>query len=1269
VRLRIAQHIVFIILLIGGVDVFGDHLLGGEITYKHVQDDEYKVYVHVYRDCNGCKIDGAGGGSSSVNCGKIPLFLRSSTDNGCTSIQLARFDLTRTSIRSVLPTCASQADACALNATLSLGIEEHVFEATVDLNDYRSYFQCGFEFFIQAASRIEDATNLDNTVGSDPPLYNYCYLNPALKTSSPRYKGSPTFIASCNQPVYLSLFDKVNGLDSLVTKVSRPLKGYQDEISFNTGYSSSEPLKVYCPAANCDPLPYGNPVEGFYVNAETGLLAYTPTKCNEMASLVLETEHWVKSNQGYELNSIIRRDFVQQVLPLRNMNPILKSIESDSIFACSGIEKTFRFHVLDTALWRPDGTRLKQDTVRITGNSDLNGVDFRMIATDSAPYYFLDVTVDADATSAREKPYLVNIDLRDDFCPFNGSSAYTFKLFISKNPEDAVTPELRWCRRVELINGSDDFSTTWIKDSKDTLFQQGVSRDTLYFSNSIEEMQLDFMVEGSGCTYVADTVLSFLPEDRVGAILVYDLIGNNCLNKRIEVEHTNTDSFDAPARWITATDTAIERVNALLTDLETQILGITEKTRNGYTCRDTHTVALMAKPGPEISWNSPSLCPGAGTSLDLYDFVSPAAGTFEDVADMLEDNRYFKSDSVYDPRVPKSYCFPYTVTGSDGCANTDTVCVQTLSSPEAMVRDMSICYNSFLYNLDRTILEPYDYFNTDRHWYRNGIELPMINDAFDYDMANLSLGDNDFVFEVNYASGCSRTDTLTITLTNDPRIEFDVPDRICQNEDMDLAFLLKKDLGFGFWTSSSHPGDVFLNVLSKDVCGEVDLTYTYDNFGCYLTEDLTIDIDCKPEVNLNLPDTSCKGTIIDLFKEKPSDVWQIGSVFYPDLDSYRIPLTSDSVLDFIYTLGGEGCDFHFVHDMILSGAPEIIFSEEWDSSACMGDVLDISILDVKHGQLIDENGNHVALPLSYKEKLNTPGTNVFTFYKKGVGYCPDTSDNFTINVKPQVRVTDLDYDLEYCEPAIISPSYVWETNGAGNYVQLWTLINGIGDTLARNFTEPPVFSNLGRGAYSVGLRTKTSEGCIWDTLGHQALVFESPKASFIMNPNGKLSTKERTMEFFNRSEDLDSLTFEWDFGFDRPATFGRDQRIEFPYDTGTYEVNLIATNKFGCTDTARDQVYVGADFVIFVPNAFSPNSMGPEENNYFQVYADFVKSYELVIRSRWGDIVFVTNDPNAKWDGTFKGVVCPAGMYSYYIKARSATDELYEVKGFITLLK
>ncbi|MCD4725959.1 MAG: gliding motility-associated C-terminal domain-containing protein, partial [Bacteroidales bacterium] len=73
---------------------------------------------------------------------------------------------------------------------------------------------------------------------------------------------------------------------------------------------------------------------------------------------------------------------------------------------------------------------------------------------------------------------------------------------------------------------------------------------------------------------------------------------------------------------------------------------------------------------------------------------------------------------------------------------------------------------------------------------------------------------------------------------------------------------------------------------------------------------------------------------------------------------------------------------------------------------------------------------------------------------------------------------------------------------------------------------------------------------------------------------------------------------------------------------------------------------------FYVPNAFSPDGDGL--NDEFKVIKppDNIESFRMYIYNRWGQLVFETNDVSIGWDGTFKGGEALAGTYAYKIEYR-----------------
>ncbi len=93
------------------------------------------------------------------------------------------------------------------------------------------------------------------------------------------------------------------------------------------------------------------------------------------------------------------------------------------------------------------------------------------------------------------------------------------------------------------------------------------------------------------------------------------------------------------------------------------------------------------------------------------------------------------------------------------------------------------------------------------------------------------------------------------------------------------------------------------------------------------------------------------------------------------------------------------------------------------------------------------------------------------------------------------------------------------------------------------------------------------------------------------------------------------------------------------------------------------------DCEIMVPNSFTPND--DERNDYFFPVLQCDYSYfNLSVFDRWGNVVFYSNAINAKWDGRFKGNLCPDDIYVYKIETiEKGTDKKQVRNGHISLFR
>ncbi|PJA06456.1 MAG: hypothetical protein COX70_09405, partial [Flavobacteriales bacterium CG_4_10_14_0_2_um_filter_32_8] len=122
-------------------------------------------------------------------------------------------------------------------------------------------------------------------------------------------------------------------------------------------------------------------------------------------------------------------------------------------------------------------------------------------------------------------------------------------------------------------------------------------------------------------------------------------------------------------------------------------------------------------------------------------------------------------------------------------------------------------------------------------------------------------------------------------------------------------------------------------------------------------------------------------------------------------------------------------------------------------------------------------------------------------------------------------------------------------------------------------------------------------------------------------------------------------------------------------DTGYYNVTLLVTNIYGCTDLATQTVRVRPDFFFAAPNTFTPNGDGV--NDVFfpgAMLGASAKNYDFFIFNRWGEIIFEGHDLKDGWDGTYKGKLVQNGVYVWTIEVTDLENTVYNYIGHVNVL-
>lgn len=171
----------------------------------------------------------------------------------------------------------------------------------------------------------------------------------------------------------------------------------------------------------------------------------------------------------------------------------------------------------------------------------------------------------------------------------------------------------------------------------------------------------------------------------------------------------------------------------------------------------------------------------------------------------------------------------------------------------------------------------------------------------------------------------------------------------------------------------------------------------------------------------------------------------------------------------------------------------------------------------------------------------------------------------------------------------------------------------------------------------------------------------APKTEFEYSLNGN----EIQLINKSKSEGLESNITKnyWEFGngeisIDKNPIYTIKNTLEY--------IVLTSTNQYNCSDI--DSLDLAPKYIF--PTAFSPNA-DIVNNEAFIIYNFGIKKLNyLRIFNRWGQLVFETNDLKQGWNGTYKGVDQPVGVYQYIYELEDVFGKIIPpVQGNLTLIR
>jgi gliding motility-associated-like protein len=125
-----------------------------------------------------------------------------------------------------------------------------------------------------------------------------------------------------------------------------------------------------------------------------------------------------------------------------------------------------------------------------------------------------------------------------------------------------------------------------------------------------------------------------------------------------------------------------------------------------------------------------------------------------------------------------------------------------------------------------------------------------------------------------------------------------------------------------------------------------------------------------------------------------------------------------------------------------------------------------------------------------------------------------------------------------------------------------------------------------------------------------------------------------------------------------------------PEDTDHQVIQYVVkatANSAGLPQAVSNTIVIIKDPRIFHPTAFVPE--GQPDNRIFKLGGRYIDSFEMQIYSRWGELLFITQNPDQGWDGTFKGNPMPEGTYTFVATITDFAGRTIKRSGNVILIR
>ncbi|MBL4676747.1 MAG: PKD domain-containing protein [Mucilaginibacter sp.] len=322
--------------------------------------------------------------------------------------------------------------------------------------------------------------------------------------------------------------------------------------------------------------------------------------------------------------------------------------------------------------------------------------------------------------------------------------------------------------------------------------------------------------------------------------------------------------------------------------------------------------------------------------------------------------------------------------------------------------------------------------------------------------------------------------------------------------------------------------------------------------------------------------------------------------------------------------------------------------------------------------LVDDSGVDVTPPIvkTNNDKSNAvfptvpvQETTTWHVYMEAVNSCGANgrSPSTDIPVSPSGPQSNMQFKNNVTSVCVGTP-VIFRNLSSGGETYTYTFYDenkALLSTIIANNTNDIDYPFADAGKYYVSV-TAANAGCgagpESDLLPITVYPLPQPSFTYTADVNNKVTFNNTTPAA--GAIPAQAITYTWKFGDGSVnETAFNPLAHQYSYEQSPYTVTLTATTPSGCTKDYTQKIEIKFTGELFLPNAFQPASSSNELRT-FKAKGQKLKEWNLQIFNNWGQLVWQTNKLDADgspvdgWDGTYKGVPVPQGVYVWQATAR-----------------